>query len=183
MLVRHGNPLARADTPAAEWPLSDDGRERSSRLARQLGPVSARSVYSSAEPKAVATARALGDVFGLPISIVEGLHEHDRRDTPLLEAHEFETSVRRLFASPAERVFGRESADAAAARFTRAVTALIAAADGDDLIIVTHGTVMALFLAQAAGLEAFALWRSLPMPCAAIVRLPALELDGIVAVE
>ena len=183
ILVRHGNPRVLPDTPAAGWPLSDDGRERSSRLARQVGPVSAQTVYSSAEPKAVDTARAVGAVLGLPVTVAEGLHEHDRRETPLLEPHEFEAALRRFFASPTECVFGRESAAAASARFARAVNTLIATAGGEDVIIVTHGTVMALFLAPSARLDPFSLWRTLSMPCAAIVRLPALKLDRIVALE
>ena len=183
ILVRHADPERSPDEPASAWHLSARGRARACALARQLAPVSAVRIYTSRERKALETAHALGEVLDLPVHQVDGLHEHDRRDTPLLDAEVFEASMQQFFASPGECVFGRESADAASARFTRAMASLIATADTDDLIVVAHGTVMALFLARTAGLDAFSFWRGLSMPCAVIVRLPALELDRIVTLE
>jgi broad specificity phosphatase PhoE len=183
ILVRHGHTEVSADTPSADWPLSAHGLARSRELGRRLGPVAAATIYSSTERKAVETARAIGEALQLPVATAEGLHEHDRRGTPLLEPRELETAMRRFFAAPSDCVFGRESAAAAASRFTRALDALTSTAAADDLVVVTHGTVMTLFLTGAGGIDPYSFWRALPMPCAALVRLPDLALDRIVTAE
>lgn len=181
ILVRHGNPDGSSGAPASGWRLSAHGLARSGQLARRLEPVSASKIYTSTERKAVETAQAIGDVLHLPVEVVKGLHEHERPDTPLLEPGEFEAAMKRFFSSPAECVFGRESADATAARFRHAIAALTSAAGAADLIVVTHGTVMTLFLAESNGVDPFTFWRGLPMPCAALVRLPSLTVEAMVS--
>ena len=56
-------------------------------------------------------------------------------------------------------------------RFAEAVAGLVARHDG-DIVIVTHGTVMALFIASHTGQDAFELWKQQDMPCATVLTLP-----------
>jgi broad specificity phosphatase PhoE len=93
----------------------------------------------------------------------------------ILTRDDFEARVRSLFARPADVVFGVESADRARLRFTQAVMRLLLRAR-EDVIVVSHGTVMTLFVAEAAGVEPFAFWKGLEMPCAVTLSLPELRL-------
>lgn len=144
MLVKHSAPEVRAAAPAAEWHLSAAGAARCVALAERLRPFDARAIASSVEPKAVETATLVAQELGVPVQLVPGLHEHDRRDTHLLGEAEF---------------------GAALARFDAAVTSLAAAVpDPDDVVVVSHGTVISLFVAAHAGIDGLALWRRLGLP-------------------
>jgi broad specificity phosphatase PhoE len=182
VLIRHANPTLRSDTPPAEWGLSEDGVRRARILAGRMCPGSARAVYTSTERKAVETAQLLGTAWQLPVTPVLGLHEHERAGEPLVQASEFERRVRELFGRPRDLVYGTETGEQAKRRFKRAVATLLAT-DSDDVIVVSHGTVMTLFVSEAAGVEPFAFWQSLEMPCAVTLTPPAHSIAGMTSVE
>jgi len=176
--VRHSVPDIRRDVPAAAWRLSDAGVARATALARRLDPGSARVVHSSEEPKAVETARALAAAWACDVRTVRGLQEHERPVAQMLTREAFEARIRDLFARPGELVFGAETAEHARRRFTMAVMRAVAASL-DDVIVVSHGTVMTLFVAEAAGVEPFAFWRKLDLPCGVVMSVPELQLVGV----
>ncbi len=177
ILVRHSLPEIRREVPAAEWRLSPEGIARARAFARRVHPAGAAHVFASAEPKAADTARLLAAEWGLPVETVPGLHEHERPEAQVLSREVFERKVRDVFARPAELVFGVETADQARRRFTMAVMRLVARTSG-DVVVVTHGTVMTLFVAEATGVEPFAFWKRQQMPFAVTLTLPDLRLDG-----
>lgn len=177
ILIRHSLSDVRPDAPPAKWTLSPEGVSRARAFARGIDLSRASRIFSSSEPKALETARVLGEVSGLPVEEVPGLHEHERPETGLVTREQFEAKVTALFSRPSEVVFGSESADAARQRFTAAVTGLVQRHHG-DIVIVTHGTVMALFVAAHTGKDAFEVWRQQQMPCAAILTLPDYTSEG-----
>jgi broad specificity phosphatase PhoE len=178
VLVRHSLPSIRADAPAVDWPLSPEGAERARLFARSLAPTTS-SVYTSREPKAVETAAILAESWNAESRQVDGLQEHARSEVRLLTRDRFEAKIRDLFDRPADLVFGSETAEAARRRFTFAVLRLISSSQG-DVVVVTHGTVMSLFVAAATGVDAFGFWKRLEMPCAALLTLPELGLDAMI---
>ena len=97
ILVKHSAPDIVASRPAAEWRLSSAGRARCASLADRLRRFSTRSIATSVEPKAVETATLVGAHLGLPIEIVQGLHEHDRRNVTLLGEDAFRATIRLFF--------------------------------------------------------------------------------------
>jgi broad specificity phosphatase PhoE len=178
VLVRHSLPDIRRDVPAAQWGLSEAGRARAEAFARHVDPGSARTVFSSDEPKAVETATALAAAWGLDVQPTRGLHEHDRPEAKMLSRDQFEDRIRQMFARPADLVFGAETAERARRRFTAALMRLVVRSS-EDVIVVSHGTVMTLFIAEATGVDPFAFWKKLDMPCAVILELPELRVAGI----
>jgi broad specificity phosphatase PhoE len=165
VLVKHSLPAVLATVPAPEWRLSAKGVARCTALAVRLSAFDARAIASSVEPKAVETATLVGQRLGLPVDLVDGLQEHDRTDTKLLGAAAFERAIASLFAQPHAVAFGRETAVSALARFDAAVGNVLAAAPAsDDVIVVSHGTVIALFVAAHAGTDGFSLWKALGLP-------------------
>jgi broad specificity phosphatase PhoE len=178
ILVRHSVPEIKREVPAAAWQLSAEGTARAAAFARHLDAGSATTVFASEEPKALETARALGGAWALPVEAVPGLQEHERPAAQFLSRDAFEERIRQMFARPRELVFGTETAEQARRRFTVALMRLVARSS-DDVIAVSHGTVMTLFVAQAAGVEPFAFWKSLDMPSAVTLELPELRVAGI----
>jgi broad specificity phosphatase PhoE len=177
VLVRHSTPDMRRDVPAREWRLSAEGAARARAFSRRLPAPSATCVFTSVEPKAAQTAMALAETWGLGVEEVPGLHEHERPEARMLTREAFEQKIRDLFARPGELVFGAETADQARRRFTGALMRLVLQRPG-DIVVVTHGTVMALFVAEAAGMDPFVLWRRQEMPCAITLALPELRIES-----
>ena len=182
VLVKHSAPIVLASVPASKWHLSPTGIERCAGLADRLSAFATGSIATSAEPKAVETATIVGERLGLPVDVIEDLHEHDRRNTTLLGDGPFRQAVRTLFAHPNDRVFGEETAADALARFDAAIGRLLASRDPEeDVIVVSHGTVISLFVEAHTGEDGFGLWSRLGLPSLVILRRADLSLEGVEA--
>jgi broad specificity phosphatase PhoE len=178
-LIRHAAPDVVAHVPAARWQLSETGYERARALAATIEPHGLKCIHSSVEPKAVQTAEAFRDVCGVPIVQVPGLHEHERPSVPHLPSDVFERTIQQFFSRPSERVFGDETADEARTRLEQALAPLIDDYS-DDLVVVTHGTVLTLTVAARNGIDPFDFWKRLRMPAAVSVTLPDMTLEDII---
>ena len=88
--------------------------------------------------------------------------------------------MRDLFANPDAVVFGKESASGALARFTRAVDQIVSEETG-DVVIVSHGTVMSLFVASRSHVDASELWAVLGLPSYVSLELPNHRIVEVVA--
>lgn len=174
ILVRHSVPEVAPDVSAREWRLSTEGRQRAAALAGRLATAqdTVAAVVSSVEPKAAETAAILAEAWGRPYETVEGLHEHDRSNVGWMSRERFEAAVTDFFRRPKELVLGRETAAEALARVERAVAGVLAKHPRGDLVIVTHGTVMTLFVAATNPLDAVAFWHGLALPDAVILAPP-----------
>lgn len=182
VLVKHSAPTILASVPAREWHLSPTGIARCAALADRLRSFESRSIVTSVEPKAVETAKLVGERLSRPVEIVEGLHEHDRRATKLLGDKAFQEAMCRLFAHPHDLVFGSETAAMALHRFADAVTHLLAGRGADeDVVVVTHGTVISLFVAAHTGEDGFGLWERLALPSLVVLRRSDLALQRVEA--
>jgi broad specificity phosphatase PhoE len=149
-------------------------------LARALAAYGPAVVVTSPEPKAAETAQIVADLLGTPLEIVEDLREHDRRNVPWMKAEDFRAAVGRFFQEPQSLVLGQESADQAYRRFAAAVNAVIHRHPTETVAMVTHGTVMTLYVAGAEGLDPFTFWKSLGMPALAVLSLPGRRLLTVI---
>ena len=164
ILVKHSLPEVDPSVPAREWRLSREGRRRARILGERLDRYNPDRIFSSTEPKAIETAEIASDCLKIPMEIVEGLHEHERVNAGFLKRDRFEQSIRRLYVQPGDPIFGEETADGAHCRFTRAVHGLTDRYPTENIAIVTHGTVLSLFVSRNSDLEPFALWKKLGLP-------------------
>jgi broad specificity phosphatase PhoE len=176
ILVKHSQPQIITTVPAAQWRLSDEGRRRNAVLAELLAAYQPAAILASREPKAMETGYTVASILNAPFSTAEGLHEHDRGNVGWSSVEDFEAAVARFFAHPSELVFGRETADQARERFTAAVDAAVAAHPAGNLVVVAHGTVIALLVAKRASVEPFPLWRRLGLPSFVVLSLPDMML-------
>lgn len=164
ILVKHSLPQIDPSVPSREWRLSCEGRRRARKLGDRLDRYNLDLVASSTEPKALETAEIAAGALDVPIEIVEGLHEHERANVGFLKSERFERSIERFFSRPKDPVFGDETADQAHDRFSNAVNGLSDRFRHKNIAIVTHGTVLSLFVSRISELEPFALWRRLGLP-------------------
>ena len=180
VLVRHSKPEIEPDKPASSWRLGEVGRRRSELLAARLRGFSPQVIWSSTEPKAVETAEIVADAFGVPACSALGLEEHHRRNVPFFATtDEFEKAVEHFFREPARLVLGTETAEQALGRFTSAIDQIISAGH-EDSVVVTHGTVMTLYAARAAGVHHMCFWRRLGMPSFVVLTLPDMDIRSVV---
>ena len=182
ILVRHSLPEMVTGVPASEWHLSAEGRRRCAVLAGRLAAYELAAVVSSEEPKAVETGQIVAETLGLPFEMALGLHEHERGVvSDLGSREEWEAQVARFFEHPDQLAFGHETADQAHTRFARAVASVIQWLPAGNAAIVSHGTVMTLFISRTARLDPMPFWQGLGLPSFAVLSLPDLGLLELVA--
>jgi broad specificity phosphatase PhoE len=150
--ITHPEVSIDAAVPVPDWPLSPVGSRRMQAAMRQPWLAAVRSVFCSAERKAMDAAAVVANHLGLRRIVVEALGENDRSATGYLPKGEFEAVADAFFAQPDDSVRGWERARDAQRRIVDAVERAISmsVADG-DIAIVSHGGVGTLFLCHLKG--------------------------------
>jgi broad specificity phosphatase PhoE len=161
VLIKHAMPIPEATKAAKDWNLGDKGKTRAKLLAERLRLYLPFSLYSSKEPKAKESAEVISSELGINFITVEGLEEIDRPVLPWLSQIEHRDFNKRLFETPDRPVVGKESANQALERFCQAIHGNIEKAlIIGNVVIVTHGTVISLFVEEHNQVDAFELWKS-----------------------
>ena len=115
--------------------------------------------------------------MAIPCQTAENLHEQERETAPYFDTKaEFLETVNALLSKPAELVFGEETGQEAQERFEGAVESVMNAYPRDNIAIVTHGTVLSLFVSQFTGKEIHTFWRGLGMPAIVAFSYPEMKL-------
>jgi broad specificity phosphatase PhoE len=164
ILVKHSVPDIVENVPASEWELSGLGRERAERLAELLKQYKPEAIICSKETKAKETAEIIAGIHQIELHIAEDLHEHDRSNVPYLAHDEFQASIHEFFQKPSQLVFGKETADQAHERFYRSVHSILSEHRNKTVVVVTHGTVISLFVSRLTGRSDFEIWKLLGLP-------------------
>jgi broad specificity phosphatase PhoE len=180
ILVKHSLPEIKMDRPAREWSLAEEGKARAEGLADILKLHQLDFLAASKEPKAMETAQIIAARCGVDLRVLEGLHEHERSSAPYLSKLEFETAVRTFFEKPDTLVFGDETANQAHERFSNAIYSILSENSNSKIAIVTHGTVIALFVSRLTGQPGFEIWSRLGLPSFAVLDL---ESNKLIALE
>jgi broad specificity phosphatase PhoE len=108
------------------------------------------------------------------------LHEHDRRLPVPVRLHQF---ARMREASERPRsAWSATVSDEAHALLAGLEGILAERAEGNPLV-VSHGTVLALYVARATRVDAYALWLGLRYPCLVALSVPDRRLTGTWNVE
>ena len=180
VLVKHSMPEIEYDKLASAWRLGEIGRRRSELLAAQLRGFNPSVVWCSREPKAVETAEIVAGAFGIPVHVADGLEEHHRDDVPFFPTQEeFEAAVESFFCKPEQLVLGTETAEQALGRFTAAIDN-VTEAEQSDTIVITHGTVMTLYVASVFAVRRMCFWKRLGLPSVVVLTLPEMQMHAIV---
>ena len=180
ILVKHALPEIIPTLPANQWHLSEVGRTQCALLADQLATYAPAALVSSLEPKALETAHLVAQRMHTSVQIVDGLHEHERSNTPWLSSEEFDRAVAAFFHRPAELVLGCETAQQASERFAKTMAEVTSRYAEQNVVVFTHGTVLSLYVARATGIEPFALWKRLGLPSFVVLTFPQFEISRVV---
>lgn len=183
ILVRHSTPEINHAIPSNQWNLNETGTKRAKLLARQLSSFPVDVVVSSPETKALETARIIASYHSLDLTVHNGLHEHDRTQAPFLSESDFKEAIFYLFKNPDELTYGSETATDAERRFENTVKELLVDHPNGDTLIVSHGTVMALFIAKLVNKNPFYIWREMSMPIAYVFSRPKYKLRQIIRLD
>jgi broad specificity phosphatase PhoE len=173
ILVKHSLPDIVENIPARQWHLSEEGKLRAERLAHRLTLFKPDVLISSPEPKAGETAEITGRELGLEVRTIQKLHEHDRSNSAYLSRQEFQNAVREFFLRPDQLVFGNETANQALGRFSKTVHGILESNKNQTIAVVTHGTVISLFVSRLTGVSAFSLWKELGLPSFVVLDMKA----------
>lgn len=181
VLVKHAQPILDPAKPAREWELGAQGEAQAKLLAQSLRRFLPFRLVASPEPKALRTAEIVSAELSVAMRCVEALRELDRPVLPILDAQEHHRLNAEIFADLSKPVIGRESGSQAVERFSAAVVGEIdQVREAANLVVVAHGTVIALFVAQHNGLSGLDLWARLRCPSFVVLDFPSFGLVQVV---
>jgi len=167
LLVRHAEPDIDVAVPAEEWSLTARGVESTSRLATILADLAPTVIVTSPERKAVETGRVIAGSLGLPLEQDASFSEHGASPLKFMTDYaEFRELVKRHFAEPDRIVMRDESSRDAGERFGRGIRQLEqqSTSPADVPVIVSHGRIMASWLAGLTGGSPWEIWNDFRMP-------------------
>ena len=165
-LIRHSTVEPEANLPGAQWRLSPEGRQAADALAREPFWKELRSIHTSVELKAVATAQRIAAPNELPIRFEHDLREVEGR--AWVESGYVELVRDYLAGEPPD---GWEPPDAARTRVRGCIDGIVERHPDLNVGIVSHGIVLTLYLADVLSLDAnrtIELWESIRFPDVAI---------------
>ena len=181
ILVKHALPILDPSKPAKEWRLGKEGELLAKALAHQLEPFLPFALASSLEPKATKTSEIISLELGVQPLPVEGLEEIDRPALPILTSEQLACSNRRIFEDLTKPAIGQESGNQALTRFGSALRRAMVQLDEDrNLVVVSHGTVISLFVARRNDLDPFELWKRLECPSYVVLSSPSFKVIEVV---
>lgn len=157
-LVRH----AHSDWSSGEArSLSKQGAATARLLGDRLSDLPISAIYSSSSRRAVETVSPLAERLGLEITMVERLRE---RDVPEVALGEFEQLIEEAWRSPEVSPRGGESNSHAQARGMDVLKKIVARHPGQQIVIATHGNLMALIMNGFDQSYDYEFWRRLSFP-------------------
>lgn len=156
-LVRH----AHSNYSTDEWnrPLSEKGRLAIEALPKVFSKIAINVVISSPYRRAVETVEGINR--NLAVILIEDFKE---RTISLKKVDDFHGEVLKAWVNPYYKLAGGESNKEAQTRGVTALQQIIRKYAGKNIIIGTHGNLMALILNEFDSSFDFHFWQRLTMP-------------------
>lgn len=167
ILIRHGE---------TEWnknlrfqghmdiPLSEEGREQARKLALRLSTEKFDAAYASDLSRASETAQAVADYHNLEVKLKPELKEINFGQWEGLTHQEIDSkypeSMAKWLSDPKEtRIPGGESMNEVAQRCKAGISGILADNANKNVLVVAHGGVLRIVVAQALGIELNNYWK------------------------
>jgi 2,3-bisphosphoglycerate-dependent phosphoglycerate mutase len=166
-LIRHAHAEWRQDESRS---LSEAGSRAAATVADRLSSKPIVAVYTSPSKRSIETVEPLATRLGLRPEPIPDLRE---RELPAVPPAEFDALIRQAWSSPDEAPGGGESNVRAQARGLAVVQTILARHVGSQVVIGTHGNLLALVLNALDSRYAYDFWRGLSFP-----DIYKLEFDG-----
>lgn len=160
MLVRHGQTPANVrkalDTRPPGAPLTEEGHEQARTLAESLATEPVVGLYASLATRAQQTATAVAERIGLPLTVLDSIHEVYVGDlegqtgvAPLTEFHRIYSAW--LEGGLDERIPGGETGQEVLDRFLPAIERIRDSHADGVAVLVSHGAAIRLVANELAG--------------------------------
>lgn len=146
IFISHPEVVVDPQIDVRKWGLSEIGVARMKAFTNGPDVAEVRSIWSSAETKAVEAANILAERHLARIQIDEELGENDRSATGYLPGDDFERMADAFFAEPERSIQGWERAIDAQRRIVLSVERIIRVHEAGDVAVVSHGAVGSLLL-------------------------------------
>lgn len=174
ILIRHSICQQQPNVSTHEWALSSEGLVLCETLAAQIRPYNVKFVFSSREPKAIQTAKEIVKAFnGFDSQIIDGLEETHRTTAPYYKnVGDFQAAVIAGMQRLDDVVFGEEAFAAARWRLDQTLHDVMEKHPDEAVAVVSHGTVMALWLASLLHRPVQDIWQAMGMPAYAVIEWP-----------
>ena len=172
-LIRHAHAEWRDDDTRE---LSNAGRAAAHVVAERLASRPIAAVYTSPSRRSVETVEPLASRMGLRPELVPDLRE---RELPTVPPSEFEALVRQAWRLPAEAPRGGESNVQAQVRGLAVVRTVVARHAGSQVVLATHGNLLALVLNALDPGFAYEFWCGLSFPDIYQVAFSGTEFRGV----
>jgi 2,3-bisphosphoglycerate-dependent phosphoglycerate mutase len=172
-LVRHAHAVWRDDDGR---PLSIAGVRAAHLVADRLALRPIVAVYTSPSRRSVETVERLASRLGIRPAVVPNLRE---RELPTVPPAEFEALVRQAWRSPDEPPGGGESNVQAQVRGLAVVQTVLTRHAGRQVVLATHGNLLALVLNALDPKCGYEFWRQLSFPDIYQVVFDGSELRGV----
>ena len=179
ILVRHSETRKEPHVPSYKWVLSREGKEKAKKLASQLSEYDIELIITSKEDKTRETANIIKHELKLkPVVEMDDLEETKRVSVPFYEDPEkFKAEIKKAMEMPDAIVFGEESFAAAQKRFVKTIGIILKEhSEKQTVAIVTHGTVLSLFLEHLTRIKAYKFWHIMNLPQFYVWNLDEMQL-------
>ena len=159
-LIRHTGVTLVAGLSPGEWPASAEGVAAAERLATAPALKTVRTVASSPELKALATAEPIARQLGLQVTVEPDLREVSRPPSSIVPPDVIRAWVHAYLSEGGQD--GWEPPAEARARITSCIDRLRATTPC-PIAVISHGLVLTLYRGDEQNL-----WQSMPLPAVAV---------------
>jgi len=142
--LRHGKTVQDSNIPATDWVLTEDTSKTISNVVKNERYQKISKIYTSTEHKAQKSAEPFALQLSLSIKVFEGLEEV-HRGNEYLSDDEFMTHKKKQLENHDYKNSEGESANEALTRFVNAIKIIDKQHTNSQILIVSHGTILALY--------------------------------------
>ena len=96
--------------------------------------------------------------------IDSSLREHDRDNAPRPPSKKRDDLIIDCIRNPDKLIWGNETVSEATNRFGEAVERFVPYDQAENVAVVSHGTVISMFVAQQLNIDPVSLWKSMGLP-------------------
>lgn len=182
ILIRHAPTQPDATISADQWQLTADSQALCSALAIQLTEYNITRLITSHEHKAKQTGKYVADTLGsIAISEAGNLHETERKSKTFYNSQDdFREAVVSAMQNPDELLFGDETFSKARQRFSDAIQQIVTQYPDETIGVVSHGRILAMYLATLMSQSPVSIWQQLKMPAYAVLDWEAQTVTKII---
>jgi len=175
ILIRHAMPRIDPNRHPSTWHLSSEGATQTLEFCERISHYELNKIYTSPEPKALETAAIMAEKYNVPLEKIDQLRDVDRNPQGYVRKSDYDISIRNFFTNPASMILGDETADDCYYRLKSVVDYLMSNDNCGNIVAVSHGLILSVFLSRVLKIGAFKIFNQLVLPSLIVLSIPDLK--------